>query len=97
MIDIQGEVGQHMLAIKQAQQAIRDAYVGKSILVTSQYWNGQMYGRSKKPAYGKVFKIKEAFCDDGREIYFFLEGERVSINSHQCIVIKEGADHGRTD
>lgn len=42
-----------------------DMLIGKRVRITSKTFNGQPFGRSRKPLTGKVFKIQKVLLDGG--------------------------------
>lgn len=68
----------HNLAeIEKAEKNISDQFIGRTVRVLSRF-NGQMFGRSKKPLTGRTFKVTHVSTSCGR-VHLLLEGTRVYI------------------
>ena len=63
-------------------------FVGKKVRVTCPKWNGQTYGRSRKPLTGKEFVIWWANCTDAHGIYFQVYGADAVLPLDKCEVLK---------
>lgn len=71
----------NLLEIEKAEKNISNQFIGRTVRVLSRF-NGQMFGRSKKPLTGQVFKVCDVSISCGR-IHLLLEGMRVYIERNE--------------
>jgi len=80
-------IKRNLLEIEKAEKNISDQFIGRTVRVLSRF-NGQMFGRSKKPLTGQAFKVIDVSISCGR-IHLLLDGKRVYIEHHEVEFVDE--------